>query len=320
MKKRRSIGQVLIDFRTILILIFLIAIFTYLKPVFINPMNLLNMLKRQSFTMIAAFGMTFLLTLGVFDMSAGSTVALVGIVLAYGLNKGVSAAVMLPAVVILSIVCGLINGIIVVKGKIPAFLTTLATMNIYRGLAQTISDGKTISIKLKWLTNLFGNGTLLGIPTPVIIMLIFLVVAAFLFYKTKLGFYYRCIGGNIEASKVAGINVNLIQIVAFCMMGLAAGAAGLIECGLMNAGMPDLGSDLAMDAIAAAVLGGTAISGGLGTIWGTIGGALIMGILNSGLALMGAQTPVQLFVKGLVIIAAILMDNMLKSRKTVVKA
>ena len=151
-------------------------------------------------------------------------------------------------------------------------------------------------------------------------MLIFLVVAAFLFYKTKLGFYCRCIGGNIEASKVAGINVNLIQIVAFCMMGLAAGAAGLIECGLMNAGMPDLGSDLAMDAIAAAVLGGTAISGGLGTIWGTIGGALIMGILNSGLALMGAQTPVQLFVKGLVIIAAILMDNMLKSRKTVVKA
>ena len=130
MKKRRSIGQILIDFRTILILIFLIAIFTYLKPVFINPINLLNMLKRQSFTMIAAFGMTFLLTLGVFDMSAGSTVALVGIVLAYGLNKGVSAAVMLPAVVILSIVCGLINGIIVVKGKIPAFLTTLATMNM----------------------------------------------------------------------------------------------------------------------------------------------------------------------------------------------
>lgn len=318
--KKNSVGQILIRFRTILILILLAAIFTYLKPVFMNGMNLLNMIKRMSYVAVSAFGMTFLLTLGVFDMSVGSMAALVGVLLAFGLNKGVSVAIMLPGVVVLSLFCGWLNGLITVKGKIAAFLTTLATMNIYRGIAQTLTSGRTVSIKLTWLTNFFGNGVSFGvIPNPVIIMVIFFILALFLFYKTKLGFYCRCIGGNEEAAKVAGIAVDRIKMVGFTMMGFCAGVAGLILAGLMNSGMPDIGEDLAMDAISASVLGGTAISGGLGTMWGTIGGTLIMAILNTGLSLLGAQSQVQLLVKGFVIILAILMDNALKSRKTVQK-
>lgn len=321
MKKKRSVGQILVEFRTILILIVLVAVFTYLKPVFLNGNNLLSMLKRMSYVAITAFGMTFLLTLGVFDMSAGSLAALTGVVLAYGLNKGVSVAIMLPAVIVMAVLCGFLNGVIIVKGKIPAFLTTLATMNILRGLAQTITSGRTVSIKIKGVTDFFGNGMVFGvIPTPVIIMLVFFAIALFLFYKTKFGFYCRCIGGNGESAKVAGIAVDRIQMAAFAMMGFCSGIAGLILAGLMNAGMPSLGQDLAMDGIASAVLGGTAISGGLGTMWGTIAGTLIMAILNSGLSLLGAQSDVQLLVKGFVIIFAILMDNALKSRKTVQKS
>jgi len=278
------------------------------------------MIKRASYVAIAAYGMTFLLTLGVFDLSVGSIAALVSVMLAYGLNKGLPAGIVIPLSIILSLLCGWINGFITVKGKIAAFLTTLATMNIYRGIAQTLTSGRTVSIKLKWLTNLFGNGTVFGIiPTPVVIMLVFFVIALFLFNHTKLGFYCRCIGGNEEAAKVAGIAVGRIKMIGFTMMGFCAGIAGLILSGLMNAGMPDIGGDLAMDAISAAVLGGTAISGGLGTMWGTLGGTLIMAILNTGLSLLGAQSQVQLLVKGFVIILAILMDNALKSRKMVVK-
>jgi len=320
MNKKMSFGQILIQFRTILILVVLAAVFTYLKPIFMNGMSLLSMIKRASYVAIAAYGMTFLLTLGVFDLSVGSIAALVSVMLAYGLNKGLPAGIVIPLSIILSLLCGWINGFITVKGKIAAFLTTLATMNIYRGIAQTLTSGRTVSIKLKWLTNLFGNGTVFGIiPTPVVIMLVFFVIALFLFNHTKLGFYCRCIGGNEEAAKVAGIAVGRIKMIGFTMMGFCAGIAGLILSGLMNAGMPDIGGDLAMDAISAAVLGGTAISGGLGTMWGTLGGTLIMAILNTGLSLLGAQSQVQLLVKGFVIILAILMDNALKSRKMVVK-
>lgn len=319
MKKKNSVAQALIRFRTILILIILVAVFTYLKPIFMDGTNLLNMIKRMSYTAICAFGMTFLLTLGVFDMSAGSNAALVTVVLAWCLNKGMNSVLVLIGVIVMASVLGWLNGIITVKGKIAAFLTTLATMNIYRGVAQTITEGRTVSIKVAWITDLFGNGTFLGIPTPIYFTLIFFVIALFLYNKTKFGFYCRCIGGNEEAAKVAGITVDRIKIIAFTMMGFCAGFSGLILAGLMNGGMPSLGESLAMDGISAAVLGGTAISGGLGTIWGTIAGALIMGILNAGLSLLGAQTPVQLLVKGFVIIGAILMDNALKSRQTVVK-
>ena len=319
MKKKNSIGQIIIKYRIILILVILAAIFTALKPVFLNPTNLLNMVKRMSYTAVCAFGMTFLLTLGVFDMSAGSNAALIGVLLAWALEKGWSVAWVLPAVILLAIFFGWLNGFITVKGKIAAFLTTLATMNIYRGIAQTMTEGRTVSIKLKGLTNFFGNGTFLGIPTPIYITIIFFAIALFLFYKTKYGFYCRCIGGNEEAAKVAGIAVDKIKMTAFSAMGFCAGISGLILASLMNGGMPNLAQDLAMDGISASVLGGTAISGGLGTMWGTIGGTLIMAIINTGLSLLGAQTPVQLLVKGFVIIGAILMDNALKNREIVVE-
>ena len=318
MSKKNSIGQILINFRTILILLVLIAIFTILKPIFLNPTNLLNMMKRMSYVAIASYGMTFIMTLGGLDLSGGSMAALLGVTLAFALNKGLPLAIALPGVILLSLFLGFLNGFISVKGKINAFLVTLATMNIFRGLALTITEGRTISIKVAGFADFFGNGLVFGVvPTPMIIMILVFAICWFLYRQTKFGFYCKCIGGNEEAAKVAGLKIDRIKIIAYTFNGLLSCLAALILAALMNAGMPDIGETLSMDAIAAVVLGGTAIAGGIGTMWGTVGGTFIMGILNAGLSLMGAQSHVQILVKGIVIILAVLMDNSFKSRTTV---
>lgn len=316
--KRSRVGQFCIKYRTILILIVLAVVFTSMKPVFMHGMNLLNMMKRMSYTAVVAFGMTFILTLGALDLSGGSVAALVGVALGLLLNRGIPLGISLLAVVLLAAALGLFNAVISVYGKIEPFLVTLATMNIFRGIAMTLSNGRTIPIKASGFAYTFGNGTVAGIlPTPIIIMVLFFILCLFLYRKTKFGFYVKCIGGNTEAAKVAGINVRAVKIWTYTFSGFLAGISGLILAALMNAGMSDLGTDLSMDAISAAVLGGTAISGGIGSMWGTVGGCMIMAILNGGLSLLGAQSQHQMLVKGCVIIIAVFMDNVLKSKTTV---
>lgn len=318
--KGNSFVQFLIKYRTVLILIVLVIVFTAMNPVFVNGKNILNMLKRMSYVALTAYGVTFILTMGELDMSGGSMSALVTVVLATLLNKQVPMGLAVVLVLLMAALGGTVNALINLYGKINAFLVTLATMNIFRGAAMIICDGRTIPIKNETYSKMFGNGTVLGlIPTPVVIMTICFVAAFLLYHKTKLGFYTKCMGGNVEAAKVAGININKFKIIIFTFAGFCSGIAGLILAGLMNGGMSDLGETLSMDGITAAVLGGTAISGGLGSMWGTLGGVLIMGCLNGGMMLLGFQSHHQMLVKGLVIIFAVWLDNVLKQREVVVK-
>ncbi len=310
-----AIGKLVIQYRTFLILVVLMAVFSYLNPVFINPSNLLNIIKNMSYVLVAGLGMTFIITLGGLDLSVGSTAAVVGVGFAMLVRGGFMPAI--PALLIVMIgalLLGFLNGFVSVKGRIEPFLVTLATMYIYRGLALTLTAGP-VPIVIPYFADLFGNGLLFDlIPSPVIISLVVWLVSWFLFRQTKFGFYVRSIGGNPEAARVAGIDISLVKIAAYTMSGLYAFISGLILAALMNSGMPDVGSDLALDSIAAVILGGTAISGGVGSIWGTLGGCLIMASLNNGMSLLGAQYQQQILVKGLVIILAVLMDNALKSR------
>jgi ribose transport system permease protein len=313
-----KIGQILIQYRTVLILVVLVVVFSIQKPIFLNPLNLLSILKNMSYVLIAGLGMTFIITLGGLDLSVGSTAAVVGVGFAMLVRGGLMSPI--PAMLIVLVgagFLGFLNGFVSVKGKIEPFLVTLATMNIYRGLALTLTAGKPVPIVLPYFADIFGNGRLFNvIPSPVLISLAVFVVSWFLFTKTKFGFFVRSIGGNPEAARVAGINIGLVKIVAYSMNGLYAFMSGLILAALFNAGLPDAGRDLALDSISGVILGGTAISGGVGSIWGTLGGCLIMASLNNGMSLLGAQYHVQIFVKGLVIIFAVLMDNALKSRKS----
>lgn len=316
LEKNRSFMGFVIKYKTVIILAAIIVVFTILNPVFIVPANLMNMLKRASYVALVGFGMTFVITLADLDLSVGSIGALVGVVLAMLLGAGVPLILAIIIVFGLALGMGLLNGFIIVKGKINAFLVTLATMNIYRGIAMTLSQGRPIPITAAGFADVFGNGQIADfLPTPVILIIAFFILTLFLYKHTKFGFYVRSIGGNPEAARVAGINVGGIKLIAFTLNGVYACVAGLILAALMNAGMSDLGEDLALDAIAAVVLGGTIIAGGYGTVWGTLGGVLIMGALNSGMSILGAQTPVIILVKGLVIILAVLMQNVLSPDK-----
>ena len=314
---RLKIGKLIIKYRTFLILIVLITVFSILKPVFIHPSNLLAILKNMSYVLIAGLGMTFIITLGGLDLSVGSTAAVVGIGFAMLVRGGFMPPVpALLIVMIAALLLGFLNGFVSVKGKIEPFLVTLATLNIYRGVALTLTAGKPVPIVIPHFANLFGNGLLFNfIPSPVIISLVVLLVSWFLFTQTKFGFFVRSIGGNPEAARVAGIDISLVKIAAYMLSGLYAFISGLILAALMNSGLPDAGRDLALDSISGVILGGTAISGGVGSIWGTLGGCLIIASLNNGMSLLGAQYHVQILVKGLVIILAVLMDNAFKSRQ-----
>ncbi|HBG75174.1 MAG: hypothetical protein A2X25_13000 [Chloroflexi bacterium GWB2_49_20] len=314
---RSIIGKLIIQYRTILILVALMAVFSLLKPVFLNPINLLAIIKNMSYVLIAGLGMTFIITLGGLDLSVGSIAAVVGVGFAMLIRGGFMPAI--PALLIVMIgamLLGFINGFVSVKGKIEPFLVTLATLYIYRGIALMLTTGRPVPIVIPHFADLFGNGKLFNlIPSPAIISLVVLLISWFLFRHTKFGFYVRSIGGNPEAARVAGIDISRVKIAVYTMSGLFACISGLILGALMNGGLPNVGSDLALDSISGVILGGTAISGGVGSIFGTLGGCLIMAVLNNGMSLMGAQYHVQIFVKGLVIIFAVLMDNAFKSRK-----
>jgi ribose transport system permease protein len=314
-RKNFSVLNLIIRYRTILILLLLVAVFTIIKPIFVHPTNLLNMLKSMSYVAITAFGMTFVITLGGLDLSVGSTAAVVGVSLALILGKGIPLLPALLICLVIAVVLGGINGVIIVKGRIEPFLVTLATMNIYRGLALLLTSGRPVPIVSDFFVKIFGNGFIFKkIPIPILIMTIFFVITLFLYKKTKYGFYIRAIGGNLEAARVAGINIGRVKSMTYIISAGFAFFAGLILAALMSSGLPNIAVDLPLDAISAVILGGTAIAGGFGNIWGTLGGTLIMAILNSGMSLLGAQYPAQILVKGVVIIFALLIDNALKSR------
>lgn len=314
-KKKFSALSLVIRYRTILILILLLAVFTILKPIFINPANLLDMLKSMSYTAITAFGMTFVITLGGLDLSVGSTAAVVGVTLALIMARGVPIPLAILLCFFIALALGAVNGVVIVKGRIEPFLVTLATLNIYRGLALEITQGRPIPINSEFFVKYFGNWMIFKIiPVPIIFMAIFFAITWYLYKKTKYGFYIRAIGGNIEAARVAGLNIDRVKFATYTINAVYAFFAGLILAALFSSGLPNIAQDLPLDAISAVILGGTAISGGFGNVWGTLGGTLIMAILSSGMSILGAQYPAQILVKGIVIIIALLIDKTLRSR------
>lgn len=315
LRSSSQIINILIKYRTVLILILLIAVFTIFKNIFVHPTNLLNMLKRMSFVAITAFGMTFVITLGGLDLSVGGTAAIVGVSLALMLGAGIPLLLAIIVCLFIAVALGAFNGVIIVKGRIEPFLVTLATMNIFRGIALVATGGRPVPIVSEIFVQVFGNGLLFRvIPVPILISAIIFALSLILYKKTKFGFFVRAIGGNLEAARVAGINIHFVKMMTYVINGVFAFIAGLILAALMSSGLPNIAVDLPLDAISAVILGGTAISGGFGNIMGTLGGALIMSTLSSGMSLLGAQYPVQILVKGVVIIFAVLLDNAFKPK------
>ena len=241
-RKRMTAVDVLIRYRTIAILLLLIAAFTILKDIFILPTNLLNMLKRMSFVAITAFGMTFVITLGGLDLSVGGTAAIVGVGFALMLGMGIPVVVALVLCLLIAVALGAINGVIIVKGRIEPFLVTLATMNIFRGIALMATGGRPVPIVSEAFITIFRE----RLPVPCHSHTRSLsppsssAASLLLYKKTKFGFYVRAIGGNLEAARVAGINIQSVKFLTYIINGVFAFFAGLILSALMSSGLPNI--------------------------------------------------------------------------------
>jgi ribose transport system permease protein len=292
---------------------FLILALSLLSPYFLSTANLLNVLRQVSINAILALGMTVVILKGGIDLSVGSLLALAGALaagfalssfpppLAMGLGVGIAVAL------------GTLQGLLVAYAGLPPFIVTLAGLTAFRGLTLVYTDGRPIT-GLPDPFLFLGNGTLLGIPVPVMVMLSFLLLTHLLLQNTALGRYLYAIGGNEEAARLSGVPVARIKVFAYAYSGLAAGLAALVLTGRLNSAQPTAGTGFELDAIAAAVVGGTSLAGGRGTAWGTFLGALIIGVLNNGMNLLNVSSFYQLIAKGAVIVLALLVDRLVRRR------
>lgn len=295
-------------------LLVLLGLFACLSPNFFTAGNLLNIVLQVSTIGVIAFGMTYVLLLGDIDLSVGSIIALAGSASGLMLAHGVPLALVLPSVLVLGGVLGALNGALSALFSIPSFIVTVATMGIFRGVAYITTDGLPVSIDndaFLWI----GNGVLLGVPIPIWILAVLLVVNHFVLAKTVFGRKSYLAGGNPEAAVYAGINVKRLRITIFMLSGVMAAIGGVMLTSRLYSAQPNAAIGWELDAIAAAVLGGTSLSGGYGTVVGTLIGALIIGVINNGMNLLSVAYFYQLIVKGVVILVAVCIDVQSKKRR-----
>ena len=291
-------------------LFLLVIVITLLNPSFLSINNLFNVLRQVSISALIAFGMTFVILTGGIDLSVGSTLALTGAVAASLLASGMDPIIAMGIALILGLILGAINGVIITKGKVAPFIATLATMTIYRGLTLVYTEGRPISGLGDNMTfQLFGKGYFFGIPVPVVTMILAFAVLYFILHKTTFGRRVYAVGGNEEASRLSGINPDRVKIAVYAITGLLAAMSALILTSRLNSAQPTAGDSYELDATAAVVLGGTSLTGGKGWIFGTLVGALIIGVLNNGMNLIGVSSFFQQVVKGIVILLAVLIDR-----------
>lgn len=291
-------------------LLLIIVIISIMSPSFLTLSNLFNVLRQVSINALIAFGMTFVILTGGIDLSVGSILALTGAVTAGMMSGGMDPLLAMLLGVLLGVILGAINGLIIAKGKVAPFIATLATMTIFRGLTLVYTEGRPISgLGDSAVFTMLGKGYFFGIPVPVITMSITFAVLYFILKKTTFGRRVYAVGGNEEASRLSGINVDRIKIYVYSLAGGLTAIASLILTSRLNSAQPTAGNMFELDAIAAVVLGGTSLTGGRGWIVGTLVGALIIGVLNNGLNLIGVSSFFQQVVKGAVILIAVLLDR-----------
>ncbi|KGR85057.1 ribose ABC transporter permease [Lysinibacillus odysseyi] len=291
-------------------LFLLVIVITLLNPSFLSVNNLLNVLRQVSISALIAFGMTFVILTGGIDLSVGSTLALTGAVAASLLAGGTDPIIAMGLALLLGLVLGAVNGVIITKGKVAPFIATLATMTIYRGLTLVYTEGRPVSgLGDSLAFQMFGKGYFFGIPVPVITMVVTFAILYFILQKTTFGRRVYAVGGNEEAAKLSGISPDRVKIAVYAITGFLAAMSALILTSRLNSAQPTAGESYELDAIAAVVLGGTSLTGGKGWIFGTLVGALIIGVLNNGMNLIGVSSFFQQVVKGVVILLAVLIDR-----------
>lgn len=299
------------ELTTVIALIILMAVITIINSNFLTANNLLNLLLQVTSNALIAFGMTFVILTGGIDLSVGSILALSSALTAGLLGSGMPVTLAILISLILGCILGMMNGLLISYGKLAPFIVTLATMTIFRGATPVYTNGNPITKGLSdtFLFQFLGQGYIVGIPFPVIIMFIVFIVLYVLLHKTAFGKSVYAIGGNEKAAYISGVKLNKVKIIIYSISGIMASISGLIITSRLSSAQPTAGASYEMDAIAAVVLGGTSLSGGKGRILGTLIGALIIGVLNNGLNIIGVSAFWQQVVKGVVILIAVLIDR-----------
>lgn len=311
-RKKLLSKEWLIEQKSLIALLFLVVVVSFLNPNFFTVDNILNILRQTSVNAIIAVGMTLVILTAGIDLSVGSVLALCGAFAASLIAMEVPVLLAVPTALLAGAALGAISGIIIAKGKVQAFIATLVTMTLLRGVTMVYTDGRPISTgftdtadSFAW----FGTGYALGIPVPVWLMIVVFAGAWYLLNHTRFGRYVYAVGGNESATRLSGINVDRVKIGVYAICGLLAALAGIIVTSRLSSAQPTAGMGYELDAIAAVVLGGTSLMGGKGRIMGTLIGALIIGFLNNALNLLDVSSYYQMIAKAVVILLAVLVDN-----------
>lgn len=318
-----SLGMLLLKGRTFIVLVLLVIFFSLATPTFLTTSSLLLIAKHVALYGILGIGMTYVIITGGIDLSVGAIVGLSGMIAGGLINEGLSMFgytlyFSVPLIILITVICGgfigALNGFLITRFKVAPFIATLGIMYVARGAAMLRSNGKTFAniVGKEALGNtgfeLLGRH-ILGIPVGAIILFIIAIVAGIILKKTPLGWHIFSIGGNEKAAKLSGVKVNKVKILVYIFSAMCASMVGLIASAQLVAAHPATGESWEMNAIAAAVLGGTSMAGGIGTIGGTIVGAFVIGVINDGMVMCGVSEFWQMVIKGLVIIFAVIIDQ-----------
>ncbi|EFR44272.1 ABC transporter permease subunit [Streptococcus pseudoporcinus] len=299
------------ELTTLVALVGLMIVITVINPNFLTTNNLLNLLLQVTANGFIAFGMTFVILTGGIDLSVGSILALSSALTAGMIAKGIPVGIAVLMALLLGGIFGMLNGIFISYGKLAPFIVSLATMTIFRGATLVYTNGNPITGGLSdsFLFQFIGQGYLFGIPFPVVLMFLIFLILYVLLHKTAFGKSVYALGGNEKAAYISGVKLNKVKLIIYTISGMMAAMSGLIITSRLSSAQPTAGTSYEMDAIAAVVLGGTSLSGGKGRLIGTLIGALIIGVLNNGLNIIGVSAFWQQVVKGVVILIAVLLDR-----------
>ena len=308
--KRKDLRRSLIQLAGMLpVLILICILFAVLSPNFLTENNIVNVVRQASINIVLAAGMTFVILTSGIDLAVGSVLGLTAVMaVVVSLVPGFGWAAV-PAALLTGLIIGVLTGVIIAYLGLPPFIVTLGTYTAIRGAAYLAAGGTTVinsNIGFAWI----GNGYLGPIPWLVIIALLIIAVSAFILHGTVLGVHVYAVGGNPQAARLTGIPVSLVLIFVYGVSGLLSGLAGAMSASRLYSAQGQLGIGYELDAIAAVILGGTSFSGGIGNVFGTLVGALIIAVLNNGLTLLNVSFYWQLVIKGAVIVLAVTLDKL----------
>ena len=313
-KKKLNWADLYSKYGIFVILIVAVIVASLLSDTFLTPRNISNIIRQNAVVMIIAFGAQMVLITGEVDLSPGSVCAFAGVLSTVTMLKTGNPVIALLVGILVGAIFGFFNGFIVTACGIPSFIMTLASQFIGRGAVLAYTNAQPVNGFDSSYT-VFGQGVVAGIPMPILIMVVVLIFYWVLMNRKRFGRYVYAVGGNEDAARASGINTKLIKIKAFLFAGAAAGLAGVILMSRLNSGQPTGGDQYEFDAITAAIIGGTSMSGGVGKVYGTVVGALFVGVLLNIMTQMDVSAYYQKIVKGAIIALAVIIDAQVRRMK-----